>query len=74
MRRTKTQIGESLIKFLKNQDKAFTRADLESIKMNSQNAGEWLDLYILFQSGPKLRKIDLGKDSSGRDRFIYEVV
>lgn len=74
MRRTKIQIGESLIKFLKNQDCAFTRADLEDLKMNSRTAEEWLELYLMFQGGPKLRKIDMGADSSGRNRFVYEVI
>ena len=74
MRRTKVMIGKSLIKFLKNQDSAFTRADLEQVKMNTKTAEEWLDLYLLFQNGPRLRKIDIGPDSSGRNRFVYEVI
>ncbi|MFX1515674.1 MAG: hypothetical protein ACFFC6_05150 [Promethearchaeota archaeon] len=74
MRRTKLAIGKSIIQFLKQQESAFTRADLEGLKMNSKTAEEWLELYLLFQRGPTLRKIDLGADTSGRNRFVYEVV
>ena len=71
-RSKKLEIGEKLIDFLNNQKEPFYKAKLldkeSGLGMNSKVAEEWLDLYELFNSGPKIKKMKLNNYS------IYEVI
>ena len=70
-RKSKLEIGENLVKFLKDQNRPFHKSKLTekefNLGMSQQTAEEWLELYILFNNGPKVRKIKMDK------RRIYEV-
>jgi len=65
-RRSKNEIGKALVKYIEDQQEAFYKTNLEEIGMNSKTAEEWLELYILFQNGPKVRKI------TTKNNVIYE--
>lgn len=76
MRKTKLEIAQALIEFLENrkiQKNAFFKSELlkamELKGMSSKTAGDWLELCIIFQKAPKVRKIPTGKG-----QFIYEVI
>lgn len=59
-RRTKVEIGRDLVAFLTKQERPFYKQQLiDTMKMNSKTADEWLELYAVIQAGPKIKKIDL---------------
>ena len=68
MRRSKKEIALALVEFLEKQEKPFFKSNLEEIKMSSKTAEEWLDIYEIFNKGPKIRKIEMEKN------VVYEVL
>ncbi len=71
-RTKKLIIGEKLVEFLNNQKEPFYKSKLTDKEtgfgMSPKTAEEWLDLYEIFNAGPKIRKIILNKN------IIYEVI
>lgn len=65
---TKTEIARKLVNFLKDQKQPFYKTQLIDLGMNSRTADEWIELYEIIQSGPKIRKIKLSNNT------IYEVI
>jgi hypothetical protein len=59
-RRTKVEIAQAFVDFLKRQEKPFYQQTIiDELKMNSQTVDEWLQLYEIFNKGPVIEKLDL---------------
>ena len=67
-RRTKTELGRDLIEFLRTKSRPFFKTELENIGMNSKTAEDWLALYLMFQNGPLLRRLEMER------AVVYEIV
>ena len=65
---TKVEIAKKLVMFLKNQKEPFYKTQLIELGMNSRTADEWLEMYEIIQSGPKVRKIKMSNNT------IYDVI
>lgn len=68
MRRKKIEIATELVSFLEEQERAFSKTNLEKIGMNYTMANEWLELYLMIKRGPEIEKID------AQSTTLYRVV